>query len=275
VRLLFLGDIVGRSGRTAVLNNLPKLKQSLKPDFIVVNGENSAGGFGITATISDEFFDAGVDAITTGNHAWDQKDIIEYFDQEPRLLRPVNYPAGSPGNGAGLFQALDGRLVLVINVMLRLFMDPLDDPFAAVEKIINDTPLGATADFIFIDMHGEATSEKMAFGHNFDGRVSAVVGTHTHVPTADTMVLPTGTAYQTDAGMCGDYDSVIGMKKDAPVGRFVSKMPGPRLDAAGGDATVCGSFIVSDNRTGLALSIEPVRLGGLLDQAMPSPQPIV
>lgn len=269
MRVLFLGDVVGRSGRKAVLDNLPQLKLNLRPDFIIVNGENAAGGFGITPTICDELFNAGVDAITTGNHAWDQRDIIEYIDQEPRLLRPANYPITSPGNGAGLFEATNGRLVLVINVMLRLFMDPLDDPFASVEKILGDIPLGANADFIFIDMHGEATSEKMAFGHHFDGRVSAIVGTHTHVPTSDTMVLPTGTAYQTDAGMCGDYDSVIGMKKEAPIDRFVLKMPGPRLDAAGGEATICGSFIVSDDRTGLATSIEPIRLGGLLSQTIP------
>ena len=270
MRVLFLGDVVGRSGRTAVVEKLPDLKKTLRPDFIIVNGENAAGGFGITPSITENLLNSGVDVVTTGNHAWDQRDIIEFIDREPRLLRPINYPSNCPGNGVGLFHATNGRLVLVINVMLRLFMDPLDDPFSAVEALIEDSPLGSAADFIFIDMHGEATSEKMAFGHNFDGRVSAIIGTHTHIPTADTMVLPTGTAYQTDAGMCGDYDSVIGMKKETPVDRFVSKMPGPRLDAAGGDATVCGSFIVSDDRTGLAVSIEPVRIGGLLSQTLPS-----
>ena len=270
MRVLFLGDVVGRSGRKAVFDYLPQLKLNLRPDFIIVNGENAAGGFGITPTICDELFNAGVDAITSGNHAWDQRDIIEYIDQEPRLLRPANYPSTCPGNGAGLFQATNGRLVLVINVMLRLFMDPLDDPFACVEKILDDILLGANADFIFIDMHGEATSEKMAFGHHFDGRVSAIVGTHTHIPTSDTMVLPTGTAYQTDSGMCGDYDSVIGMKKEVPIDRFVFKMPGPRLDAASGEATICGAFIISDDRTGLATSIEPIRLGGLLSQTIPA-----
>ena len=269
MRVLFLGDIVGRAGRKAVLTRLPELKQRLRPDFIVINGENAAGGFGITETICNDLFDAGADVITTGNHAWDQREIIQHIDQEPRLLRPLNYPDGSPGRGAGLFEAADGRLILVINVMLRLFMDALDDPFAAVERVIEDTPLGAAADFILIDMHGEATSEKMGFGHNFDGRVSAIIGTHTHVPTADTMVLATGTAYQTDAGMCGDYDSVIGMKKDTPVRRFTTKMPGPRLEAADGEGTVCGALVISDDRTGLAISIEPVRVGGVLRESWP------
>ncbi|MBH68774.1 MAG: TIGR00282 family metallophosphoesterase [Rhodospirillaceae bacterium] len=269
MRLLFLGDIVGKSGRKAVLEKLPDLRSTLEPDFIVVNGENAAGGFGINEDIADELFDNGVDVITSGNHVWDQREIVEYVDREPRLLRPINYPLHSPGNGSGLFQTSDGRRVLVINVMLRLFMDPLDDPFAGVEKIIENTPLAGGADFIFIDMHGEATSEKMAFGHNFDGRVTAIIGTHTHVPTADYMVLAAGTAYQTDAGMCGDFDSVIGMKKEGPVRRFVSKLPGPRLEPANGEATVCGALIVSDDRTGLAVSIEPIRCNGLLSQTYP------
>ena len=269
MRVLFLGDIVGRSGRVAVLEHLPELKRRLAPDFVVINGENAAGGFGITEKICHELYDAGIDVITTGNHAWDQREIIEYIDREPRLIRPLNFPAETPGRGAGLFEASDGRLVLVINVMLRLFMDALDDPFAAVERVLEDSPLGAAADFIFIDMHGEASSEKMAFGHCFDGRVSAVIGTHTHVPTADCMVLATGTAYQTDAGMCGDYDSVIGMKKDTPVRRFVTKMPGPRLEAAEGEATVCGALVISDDRTGLATSIEPARVGGVLAEVWP------
>ena len=221
MRVLFLGDVVGRSGRTAVVEKLPDLKKILRPDFIIVNGENAAGGFGITPSISENLLNSGVDVVTTGNHAWDQRDIIEFIDREPRLLRPINYPSTCPGSGVGLFHATNGRLVLVINVMLRLFMDPLDDPFAAVEAVIDDSPLGSVADFIFVDMHGEATSEKMAFGHNFDGRVSAIIGTHTHIPTSDTMVLPTGTAYQTDAGMCGDYDSVIGMNKENSINRFL------------------------------------------------------
>ena len=269
MRLMFLGDIVGQTGRVAVMEKLPELKKSLEPDFVVVNGENAAGGFGINIEIADNLFASGVDVITTGNHVWDQRNILEYLDREPRILRPINYPKNTPGNGAGLFQTIDGRRILVINVMLRLFMDPLDDPFQAIELIIEDIPLAGGADFIFIDMHGEATSEKMAFGHNFDGRVTAILGTHTHVPTADQMVLAAGTAYQTDVGMCGDYDSVIGMKKDAPLKRFVSKLPGSRLEPADGEATICGAIITSDDRTGLATNIEAIRVGGVLSQSLP------
>jgi hypothetical protein len=184
-------------------------------------------------------------------------------------VRPINFPPGTPGKGAVVHETRDGRRVMVINAMCRLFMDPLDDPFAAVEKAIDGTALGGDVDFILIDIHGEATSEKMAFGHAFDGRVSLVVGTHTHVPTADVMVLANGTAYQSDAGMCGDYDSVIGMKKEYPVKRFTTKLPTPRLEAADGEATVCGIFVVTDDRTGLAISAEPLRVGGLLAETMP------
>ena len=269
MRLMFLGDIVGKSGREAVMENLPELQTSLNPDFIVVNGENAAGGFGINEEIADNLFADGVDVITTGNHVWDQRDVLDYLDREYRILRPVNYPQDTPGNGAGLFQTKDGRRVLVINVMLRLFMDPLDDPFRSIETKIEDNPLAGSADFILIDMHGEATSEKMALGHNFDGRVTAILGTHTHVPTADQMILAAGTAYQTDVGMCGDYDSVIGMKKDAPIRRFVSKLPGSRLEPADGEATICGTIVTSDDRTGLATNIQPIRLGGVLSQSLP------
>ena len=268
MRVLFLGDVVGKSGRRAVAEHLPGLRQRLDVDFVVCNGENAAHGFGLTESTCGELLDAGVDVITTGNHVWDKREIVEYMDGDDRVLRPLNYPPGTPGRGAGLFTAPCGRRVLVLNVMLRLFMDPLDDPFAAVERALDGTGLG-DADFVLIDAHGEATSEKMAIGHAFDGRASLVVGTHTHVPTADTMILPAGTAYQSDAGMCGDYDSVIGMKKDAPVQRFVTKMPGARLEAADGEATVCGVFVVTDDRTGLAVKVAPVRVGGVLSETVP------
>lgn len=269
MRLLFLGDIVGRSGREAVIHHLPALMRDLKTDFVVVNGENSAHGFGITSKICAELYDAGVDVITTGNHVWDQREILDAIADDDRLVRPVNFPAGTPGKGAVVHETRDGRRVLVVNVMCRLFMDPLDDPFAAVERAIDGIALGGDVDFILIDVHGEATSEKMAFGHAFDGRVSLVVGTHTHVPTADVMVLANGTAYQSDAGMCGDYDSVIGMKKEYPVKRFTTKLPTPRLEAADGEATVCGIFVVTDDRTGLSISAEPLRVGGLLQETIP------
>lgn len=269
MRLLYLGDVVGRSGREAVVEALPSLRDTLRLDFVALNGENAAHGFGITAKICEEFFAAGVDVVTTGNHAWDQREAWPHFDSEPRLLRPMNFPRGTPGRGAGVFAATRGRKVLVLQVMGRLFMDPLDDPFAAVETELARHRLGATVDAVIVDVHGEATSEKMAFGHICDGRASLVVGSHSHVPTADAQILGGGTAYQTDAGMCGDYDSVIGMKKEAAIHRFVRKIPGERLSPAEGEATVCGVFVETDDRTGLARRVGPVRIGGRLPPAMP------
>jgi metallophosphoesterase (TIGR00282 family) len=269
MKLLFLGDIVGRGARDAIVANLPALRVQLGADFVIVNGENAAGGFGITAGICDELFDAGVDAVTLGNHAWDQREALVHIEREPRLIRPANYPAGTPGRGAGLFETPDGARVLVVNVMGRLFMDPLDDPFAAVEAELDACPLGLAADAIVIDFHGEATAEKMAMGHFCDGRASLVVGTHSHVPTADAQVLPGGTAYQTDAGMCGDYNSVIGMEKDEPLNRFISRVPSGRFQPALGPATLCGVFVETEPATGLALRIEPVRIGGRLKKALP------
>ncbi len=246
MKLLFLGDIVGRAARDAIVSDLPGLRSDLGADFVVVNGENAAGGFGITAQICEELFDAGVDVITLGNHAWDQREALVHIEREPRLIRPVNFPAGTPGRGAGLFETAKGERVLVINAMGRVFMDPLDDPFAAIEREIGACPLGEAADAILVDFHGEATSEKMAMGHFCDGRASLVVGTHSHVPTADAQILPGGTAYQTDAGMCGDYNSVIGMEKDEPVSRFLSKIPSGRFQPALGPATLCGVFVETD-----------------------------
>ncbi len=212
MRILFLGDVVGKSGRTGVTRHLPGLRDSLALDFVIVNGENAAHGFGITAKICDELFEAGADVISTGNHIWDQKEALSFIEREDRLLRPVNYPKGTPGRGAGLYQTASGASVLVINVMGRLYMDALDDPFAAVERELEACPLGAAADAVVIDVHAETTSEKNAMGHFADGNASLVIGTHTHIPTADTRILPGGTGYQTDTGMCGDYDSVIGMQ---------------------------------------------------------------
>ncbi|MCB9959136.1 MAG: YmdB family metallophosphoesterase [Rhodospirillaceae bacterium] len=269
MRLLFLGDVVGRPGRVAVLEHLPNLRRRLAVDFCVVNGENSAGGFGITAKIAEEFYEAGADCITTGNHVWDQRELLGTIDSDPKMLRPANFPAGTPGRGAALLDAGDGRRVLVVNLMARLFMDPLDDPFAGIDAILADLVLPRDADAVIVDFHGEASSEKMAFGHYVDGRVSLVVGTHTHVPTADAMVLAGGTAFISDAGMCGDYDSVIGMKKEPAIHRFVRKIPGERLTPTEGIATVCGVLVVTDDATGLARSIAPLRLGGRLQPAWP------
>ena len=270
MRLLFCGDIVGRPGRAAVVDHLADLRKRLALDFVVANGENAAGGFGITGKICQELFEAGVDAITGGNHIWDQREVLSYIDGEPRLLRPQNYPASTPGRGSGLFTAAKGRKVLVVSVMGRLFMDALDDPFACVERELAKHRLGAGAQAIILDVHAEATSEKMAMGHAVDGRVSLCVGTHTHVPTADTMILPGGTAYQSDAGMCGDYDSVIGMDKVVPIARFTRKLPTERLSVARGEGTLCAVFVETDDKTGLALRAEPVRVGGRLTETLPA-----
>jgi len=269
LRILLCGDVVGRAGRAVVTQNMPRLRRSLDLDLVIVNGENAAAGFGITDKICREFYDCGVDVITTGNHVWDRRDIIPYIAADPRLLRPVNFPKGTPGQGSGVFPTAAGGRVLVVNAMARLFMDALDDPFAAVEAELAANPLGSV-DAVVIDFHGEATSEKMAMGHFADGRASLVIGTHSHVPTADWQILPGGTAYQSDAGMCGDYDSVIGMQKEASIARFVRKMPGERLQVAEGPATLCGLVVETDDRTGLARRVAPLRLGGRLAPHWPA-----
>jgi metallophosphoesterase (TIGR00282 family) len=269
MRILFLGDIMGRTGREAVIAQMSELRRKLDLDFVVVNGENAAHGFGISETIAKDLHDAGVDCITTGNHIWDKKEIIAYIERDNRLLRPINFPEGTPGKGAVILQARDGRRVLVVNLMCRLFMDALGDPWAALDKVLKQNPMGRAAQAVIVDVHGEANSEKMAFGHFCDGRASLVIGTHTHVPTADYQIFPGGTAYMTDAGMCGDYDSVIGMQKEASLAKFVRKMPGERLTPAEGPATICGAFVETDDLTGLAKRILPVRVGGRLEQALP------
>jgi len=270
MKLLYMGDVVGRSGRDAVMARLGEIRSRLAPDFVVINGENAAHGFGITPKICDDFFSAGIDVVTLGNHTWDQREIMPYLDSESRLLRPLNYPAGTPGKGVGIYAAPRGRKVMVIQAMGRLFMDPLDCPFAAVERELARVRLGAGGvDAILLDIHAEASSEKMAMAQMVDGRVSLVVGSHSHIPTADAQLLPAGTGYQTDAGMCGDYDSVIGMKKDAAIFKFVRKIPGERLSPAEGPGTLCGILVETDDRSGLALRVAPLRLGGRLAECWP------
>ena len=268
MHILFIGDIIGRPGRAIVAAELPRLKQSLKLDFVIANGENAAGGFGITRAIADDLFAMGVDCITTGNHWADQREILSFIDHEDRILRPCNYPAGTPGKGAGVYETRSGARVLVMNAMGRTFMDPIDDPFASVEAQLAACPLGEGADAIVIDIHAEATSEKMAMGQFCDGRATMVVGSHSHVPTADAQIFPGGTAYQTDAGACADYDSVIGMDKFEPVQRFVKKMNSSRFTPAAGPATLCGVFVATDAK-GFATRIEPLRVGGRLKQSLP------
>ncbi len=270
MRILFIGDIVGRSGRAIVLERLPALIREWKLDFVAINGENAAGGFGVTEAICNELIAVGGDAITLGNHAWDQREALVFIERAPRLVRPLNYPHGTPGRGAALLDAKNGARVLVINVMGRIFMDPLDDPFAAVESELAACPLKSGADAIIVDIHCEATSEKQSMAHFLDGKASLVVGTHTHVPTADQQILPHGTAYITDVGMTGDYDSVIGMVKDEPLNRFLRRIPSARLEPATGPATLCGLALETDDRTGLATRIAAVRLGGILEEAAPT-----
>ena len=270
MKILIVGDVVGRSGRQAVKKYLPQLRERLELDFVVVNGENAAHGFGITDKICAGFYEAGADVITTGNHVWDQREIMNYIDRDPRLLRPLNYPLGTPGEGVGTYNLRDGRKVLVVHPMCRLFMDPLDDPFAGTERALEGLRLRDDVAAIIVDVHGEASSEKQSLAHILDGRVSVVVGTHTHVPTADHRILPGGTAYVTDLGMSGDYDSIIGMQKKSASARFTTKLPQGRLEPADGEATFCAAYIETNNSSGLSTCIEPVRLGGQLRQYMPS-----
>jgi metallophosphoesterase (TIGR00282 family) len=267
MRILFIGDIVGRSGRAVVLERLPALIRDWRLDFVAINGENSAGGFGITEQIYQDLIDAGADVVTGGNHSWDQKEALVFIERAPRLLRPINFPPGTPGRGVALLEARNGARVLVVNAMGRIFMDPLDDPFAAVERELAACALAEAADAIVVDIHAETTSEKQAMGHFCDGRASLVVGTHTHAPTADHQILPRGTAFISDVGMTGDYDSVIGMSKDEPLQRFLRKIPAGRFEPASGEATLCGLAVETDDRTGLARRLAPVRLGGRLAEA--------
>ena len=268
MRVLFLGDIVGRAARKAVIEQVPTLRDELALDFLVVNCENAAGGFGVTPSICDDLFAAGIDVLTTGNHVWDKSEIIPYIEATPRLLRPINMAEGTPGHGSVCVTDDAGQRLVVINAITNLFMADYDPVFPAVNGALVRNQLGRDADFIMIDVHGEATSEKMAIGHHADSRATMVVGTHTHVPTADHQILAGGTAFQTDSGMCGDYDSVIGMDKQAAMARFTGTN-GPRLSVALGEVTLCGLLVESDE-TGLARAVAPLRRGGRLSAMTPT-----
>lgn len=271
MRILFCGDIVGRSGRDAIKETLPGLRRDLSLDIVIANGENAAHGFGMTDKVCAELFNGGVDVITGGNHTWDKPEIIPSMESDRRLLRPLNYPRGTPGRGAWDYQGAKGQKVKVVNVMTRLFMELLDDPFAALAgELPPGTPKSAGYDALVVDVHGEATSEKLALGYVADGHASLVVGTHTHVPTADSRILPRGTAYHTDAGMCGDYDSVIGMQVEGSIRNFQRKFPRQRLSPADGEGTLCGTFVETDPQTGLAQRVEQVRIGGCLQPSVPT-----
>lgn len=269
MRLLFLGDVVGRAGRNAVTAELPRLRQRYQLDLVVVNGENAAGGFGITESILNDLIDAGADCVTLGNHAFDQKDTLVFIERHDRLIRPLNFPKGTPGRGAVMLKAKNGSDVLVINAMGRVYMTELDCPFRAVDNEITACKLKQGADVIIVDFHAEATSEKQSFGYFVDGRVTGVIGTHTHTPTSDHRILPNGTAFMSDAGMCGDYNSVLGMDAEEPLSRFLTKIPRTRYEPAMGEATLCGLAIDIDDATGLARRVAPFRRGPHLDPVEP------
>ena len=256
MRLLFIGDVVGRSGRAAIAQQVPLLRERWSLDFVIVNGENAAGGFGVTEPILEEFLAVGVDAVTLGNHAFDQREALVFIDRQPRLIRPANYPAGTPGRGAAIVENARGARLLVVNLLGRIFMDALDDPFATLERELAASPLGLACDAVVIDVHAEASSEKSALAFFADGRASLVVGTHTHVPSADHRILDRGAGFITDVGMTGDYDSVIGMEKDEPLRRFTRRISSGRFEPALGPATLC-AVAVDIGQDGLAKAIAP------------------
>jgi metallophosphoesterase (TIGR00282 family) len=269
MKLLFLGDVVGRAGRDAVTERLPGLIAAHRFDFVVINGENASHGRGLTESHYAELRAAGADAVTLGDHAWDQRDTLTFIGREPHLLRPINFSYGAPGRGANLIEGRNGHRVLVVNAQGRVFMDPVDDPFRAVEAAIAACPLGEQADAVIVDFHTEATSEIQAMGFYLDGRASLVVGTHTHIPTSDHRILKGGTALMSDAGMCGDFDSIIGVEVEEPLNRFLTGIASGRFTPAEGPATLCGVAIETDDKTGLTLNVSPVRVGGTLSQMLP------
>ena len=271
MRILVLGDMVGRGGRNAVINAMPELKKELKTDFVIVNGENAAGGFGISREMLTQTIEAGVDVVTSGNHAFDQKETLLWANEETQFLRPANFPQGTPGKGANIYKTENGQSVLVVNIMGNVFMAPgFDNPFDIVDKELEACSLKENVDAIVIDFHAETTSEKQCMGHFVDGRASLMFGTHTHIPTADNIILPKGTAYQTDVGMCGDYNSSIGMDVEEPLYRFVNKISRGRFEPANGEPTISGVLVITDDKTGLAMSIEPLRINGRLSQTKPN-----
>lgn len=261
---------MGRAGRTAIAEHVSRLRKEWRLDMIIVNGENASGGMGLTGAHAKAMLDAGVDVLTLGDHAFDQKEMLTYIEGEQRIVRPINFAKTAPGRGAALFSDTRGRKVLVAQVLGQVFMKrAYDDPFSSIDGVLRRHPLGGQAAAIIVDMHCEATSEKMGMGHYCDGRASLVVGTHTHVPTGDAQILPGGTAFLTDAGMCGDYNSVIGMEKAEPMRRFVTGMTKGRFEPAMGEATLSGVFVETDDRSGKALKVKMIRQGGRLEQAAP------
>ncbi len=262
MKIIFIGDVVGKQARETLINTIPDIKHKYTPDVIIVNAENAAAGYGLNKKIALQLIESGVDAITLGNHAWDQKEMLSFIEENPKIVRALNYPAGVPGRGFYEFQLVDDRKIIIMQIMLRLFMGlSLDDPFAVTKNFLQKEKLGSTCNAIIVDMHGEATSEKNAYGHYFDGKISAILGTHTHIPTADAKILESGTAYQTDIGMTGNYNSVIGMDKENPIHGFVRGFRAEgRFFPAEGHITVSGAYIETDDKTGLSLKIEPFQI---------------
>jgi 2',3'-cyclic-nucleotide 2'-phosphodiesterase len=262
MKIIFIGDVVGKQAREILINKIPDIKNKYTPDVIIVNAENAAGGYGLNKKIALQLIESGVDAITLGNHAWDQKEMLSFIEECPKIVRALNYPAGVPGKGFYEFQLVDDRKIIIMQIMLRLFMGlSLDDPFSITKNFLQKERLGSTCNAIIIDMHGETTSEKNAYGHYFDGKVSAILGTHTHIPTADAKILEFGTAYQTDVGMTGNYNSVIGMDKENPIHGFIKGFRSEgRFFPAEGHITVCGAYIETDDKTGLSKKIEPFQI---------------
>ncbi|MBE6448011.1 MAG: YmdB family metallophosphoesterase [Alphaproteobacteria bacterium] len=260
MRIIYVGDIVGRAGREALLGNIDKLKEQYRFDVLIANTDNAAHGFGTTPGICRDLLEKGVSAIVTGDHVWNQREIIPFLDECKKIVRPLNYPENLPGCGAREIELANGRKILVAEVVGRLFMEAVDCPAQAMDKLLKSYTLGRNIDAIFVDIHAEATAEKIAFGHYLDGRVSAVVGSHTHVPTSDYMILPKGTAYQTDAGMCGDYSGVIGFETEAPIDRLCRRYTGSKLVVLKGNGTLFGTYIETDDASGLATKIEQIKL---------------
>ncbi len=260
MKIVYCGDVVGRAGRDIVLSNLKTMREKFKADVIIVNVENAAHGFGVTRGIAREFLESGCDVLTTGNHVWQQRDIISFLDESNQIIRPLNYPKNSPGKGAIIFETPKGKKLLVTQVLGRLFMDPLDNPALVIDELLKFYTLGKNIDAIFVDIHAESTSEKLSLGHYLDGKVSVVAGTHTHIPTSDAHVLTGGTAYITDVGMCGNYDSVLGFDKQSPIDRLCQKYNGNRLEACRSGGTLWGIVVDIDDATGLAKSIEQFKI---------------
>ena len=261
MKILFIGDIVGRNARLKVIERIKNIKSKYEPDVIVANAENATGGYGLSKKDANELLSSEIDVLTLGNHAWDQREMLTFIEECPKIVRAINYPPGVPGKGYHTLELLNGKKIVVVQVMLRLFMGmTLDDPFNVVKKFLESEKLGSTTNAILIDLHGEATSEKNAFAHFVDGSVSAVLGTHTHIPTSDNVILPKGTAYQTDVGMTGDYNSVIGMDIENPIHSFTKGYRAEgRFTPAKGQVSICGALIETDDITGLAKNILTIR----------------